>query len=152
MTAAAKLRPSEGAARPRAQEVDRHVGARMRERRIMLGLTQQQMAELIGVTYQQAHKYEKGVNRIAGGRLYTIAQALGVEVGFFYDGVGSKSDDFKPTAQQRMLLELTRNFIAIGNRRHQEAICNLARVLSSADPLAMPGLADLDEGEESKAS
>ena len=84
MTAAAKLRPSEGAARPRAQEVDRHVGARMRERRIMLGLTQQQMAELIGVTYQQAHKYEKGVNRIAGGRLYTIAQALGVEVGYFY--------------------------------------------------------------------
>ena len=46
--------------RPRAPDVDRHVGARMRERRIMLGLTQQQMAELIGVTYQQAHKYEKG--------------------------------------------------------------------------------------------
>ena len=152
MTAAAKLRPSEGAARPRAQEVDRHVGARMRERRIMLGLTQQQMAELIGVTYQQAHKYEKGVNRIAGGRLYTIAQALGVEVGFFYDGVGSKSDDFKPTAQQRMLLELTRNFIAIGNRRHQEAICNLARALSSAEALGMSGLADLAEGEDSKAS
>ena len=41
----------------------------MRERRIMLGLTQQQMAELIGVTYQQAHKYEKGINRIAAGRL-----------------------------------------------------------------------------------
>ena len=138
--------------RPRPQDADRHVGARLRERRLSLGLTQQQLAELIGVTYQPAHKYEKGVNRIAGGRLYTIAQALGVEVGFFYDGIGTKSDDFKPTAQQRMLLELTRNFIAIGNRRHQEAICNLARVLSSADPLAMPGLADLDEGEESKAS
>jgi len=66
--------------------MDRHVGARMRERRIMLGLTQQQMAELIGVTYQQAHKYEKGINRIAGGRLYAIAQALGVEVGYFYEG------------------------------------------------------------------
>ena len=51
--------------RSRAQDVDRHVGARMRERRVMLGLTQQQMAELIGVTYQQAHKYEKGINRIA---------------------------------------------------------------------------------------
>jgi DNA-binding XRE family transcriptional regulator len=43
-----------------AQDVDRHVGARMRERRIMLGLTQPQLADLIGVTYQQAHKYEKG--------------------------------------------------------------------------------------------
>ena len=66
--AAAKIRNE--APRPRAQDMDRHVGARMRERRIMLGLTQQQMAELIGVTYQQAHKYEKGINRIAGGRLY----------------------------------------------------------------------------------
>jgi transcriptional regulator with XRE-family HTH domain len=57
----------------------------MRERRIMLGLTQQQMAELIGVTYQQAHKYEKGINRVAAGRLYSIAQTLGVEVGYFYE-------------------------------------------------------------------
>jgi DNA-binding XRE family transcriptional regulator len=48
------------AGRSRPQDVDRRVGARMRERRIMLGLTQQQMADLIGVTYQQAHKYEKG--------------------------------------------------------------------------------------------
>ena len=46
------------AARARPQEVDRYVGARIRERRIILGLTQQQMADLIGVTYQQAHKYE----------------------------------------------------------------------------------------------
>jgi transcriptional regulator with XRE-family HTH domain len=61
----------------------------MRERRIMLGLTQQQMAELIGVTYQQAHKYEKGVNRVAAGRLYNIAQALGVDVGYFFEGLES---------------------------------------------------------------
>ena len=65
------------AGRARAQDADRHVGARMRQRRTMLGLTQQQMAELIGVTYQQAHKYEKGINRVAAGRLYSIAQALG---------------------------------------------------------------------------
>ena len=56
----------------------------------MLGLTQQQMAELIGVTYQQAHKYEKGINRIAAGRLFTIAQALGVDVGYFFDGMDSE--------------------------------------------------------------
>jgi transcriptional regulator with XRE-family HTH domain len=65
-----------GPRRARAQDTDRHVGARMRERRIMLRLTQQQMAELIGVTYQQAHKYEKGINRVSAGRLYHIAQAL----------------------------------------------------------------------------
>ena len=61
--------------RSRPQDIDRHVGARMRERRIMLGLTQQQMAELIGVTYKQAHKYEKGINRVAAGRLYSVAQS-----------------------------------------------------------------------------
>ncbi len=132
--AAPKIRDE--APRPRAQDIDRYVGARMRERRIMLGLTQQQMAELIGVTYQQAHKYEKGVNRIAGGRLYTIAQALGVEVGYFYEGMQAQPDRFEPTAQQRLILELSRNFAAISDRRQQEAICNLARAL--ADP-GMPG-------------
>ena len=120
--------------RPRPQDLDRHVGYRMRERRIMLGLTQQQLADLIGVTYQQAHKYEKGVNRIAGGRLYTIAQALGVEVGFFYEGIGAPTDAGKPSPQQRLLLELTRNFTAITDRRQQEAICNLARSLATTAP------------------
>ncbi|MBV9553720.1 MAG: helix-turn-helix transcriptional regulator, partial [Alphaproteobacteria bacterium] len=54
----------------RTQDIDHHVGARVRERRIMLGFTQQQLADLIGVTYQQAHKYERGINRISAGRLY----------------------------------------------------------------------------------
>ena len=121
-----------GPGRSRAQDVDRHVGARMRERRIMLGLTQQQMAELIGVTYQQAHKYEKGINRVAAGRLYNIAQALGVDVGYFFDGLHSDRA-FKATPQQRMLLELARNFISISDRKHQEAMCSLARALSSPD-------------------
>ena len=78
------------APRPRAQDVDRYVGARMRARRVMLGLTQQHLAELIRVTYQQAHKYEKGINRIAAGRLSSIARALGVEVGYFFDGMATK--------------------------------------------------------------
>ena len=56
--------------------IDDHVGSRIRERRIMLGLTQQQLAEMIGVTYQQAHKYERGINRVSAGRLFEIARAL----------------------------------------------------------------------------
>src|SRR5205085_8748185 len=71
----------------RTQDIDRHVGARVRERRIMLGLTQQQLADLIGVTYQQAHKYERGINRVSAGRLYEIAQVLSVPVGYFFDGL-----------------------------------------------------------------
>ncbi len=119
--------------RARPQDVDRYVGARMRDRRIMLGLTQQQMADLIGVTYQQAHKYEKGINRIAAGRLYDVARALGVEVGYFFQGLDTNGD-FQPTPQQRMLLELARSFISLPNRRHQEALCTLARVLADSEP------------------
>jgi transcriptional regulator with XRE-family HTH domain len=118
--------------RSRAQDVDRFVGMKMRERRIMLGLTQQQMAELIGVTYQQAHKYEKGINRVAAGRLYNIAQALGVDINYFFDGMEAEQQ-FKPTPQQRLLLELARNFIGMPSRRHQEAMCNLARALANAE-------------------
>ena len=121
-----------GRGRARAQDIDRHLGARMRERRIMLGLNQQQMAELIGVTYQQLYKYEKGVNRLSAGRLYTIAQALGVDVTFFFEGMDN-GQDFKPTPQQRMLLELARNFKALSNPKHQEALSSLVRAVANMD-------------------
>jgi transcriptional regulator with XRE-family HTH domain len=114
-------------------DIDRHVGARLRERRIMLGLTQQQMAELIGVTYQQAHKYEKGINRIVSGRLHIIAQTLGVEVNYFFEGINTAVDGSKPTPTQRLLLELSRNFTHIADHRQQEAVCALARALANSD-------------------
>jgi transcriptional regulator with XRE-family HTH domain len=122
--------------RSRALDVDRYVSLRIRQRRIMLGLTQQQMAELIGVTYQQAHKYETGINRISAGRLYQIARALGVEISYFFEDVepGSgvtRGQELMP--QQRMLLELARNFAAIRSRKHQEALCHLARVLGDSE-------------------
>jgi transcriptional regulator with XRE-family HTH domain len=104
----------------------------MQERRIMLGLTQQQMAERIGVTYQQTHKYERGVNRVAAGRLYTIAQVLGVEVGFFFDGI-DEVQVFRPSPKQRLLLELARSFISMPNRQYQDALCNLARALAKPE-------------------
>ena len=119
--------------RPQPQDVDRYIGVKLRERRLMLGMSQQQMAELIGVTYQQAHKYEKGINRVAGGRLYAIAQALGVEVGYFYEGISAEADAFEPTPKQRLLLELTRSFSQIADRRQQEAVCSLARALANFD-------------------
>jgi transcriptional regulator with XRE-family HTH domain len=133
MSALAKASVSQSR-RPRAQDIDRHIGARLRQRRMLLGMTQQQMAELIGVTYQQAHKYEKGINRVAGGRLYTIAQALGVEVSYFYEGLGTNADACKPTSQQRLLFEMGRNFTSIPDRRQQEALCSLARALANSYP------------------
>ena len=126
-----KLMTGSRISRRRAEDIDCHVGARMRERRIMLGLTQQQLAEVIGVTYQQAHKYETSRNRITAGRLSRLAQALGVQVGYFYDGLTSTPAAVQATPQQRQMLELTRNFMAISSRKHQEAIGNLARSLAN---------------------
>ena len=128
MTAQEKGKPT----RPvnRANDTDRHVGTRIRERRIMLGLSQQQMADLIGVTYQQAHKYERGINRISAGRLYEIAQVLGVPVSYFFEGLDThRVSDL--TARQRMCLELARNFSSITNEKHQDALSQLARALAS---------------------
>ncbi|MBN9510180.1 MAG: helix-turn-helix transcriptional regulator [Alphaproteobacteria bacterium] len=116
---------------PRANAADHHVGARIRERRIMLGLSQQQLAQMIGVTYQQAHKYERGLNRISAGRLYEIAQVLGVPVSWFFDGLSRADQPAEMTQRQRMCLELARNFAAIENEKYQEALSQMARALAN---------------------
>ncbi len=114
----------------RTQDIDGHVGARVRERRIMLGLTQQQLADLIGVTYQQAHKYERGINRVSAGRLFEVARVLGVPVAYFFEGLDA--EDSPPTSpRERMCLELARNFAQIPNEKHQEALSKLARALAT---------------------
>ena len=64
--------------------IDAHVGSRICARRRLLQLSQKQMAEKLGVTFQQVQKYEKGMNRIGAGRLYTIATILGVSVDYFF--------------------------------------------------------------------
>ena len=113
----------------RATDTDRFVGSRIRERRIMLGLSQQKMAKMIGVTYQQAHKYERGINRVSAGRLFQIGKALGVDVAHFFEGIeGPGEADLTP--RRRMCLEVARNFANIQNERHQEALSKLARALA----------------------
>jgi transcriptional regulator with XRE-family HTH domain len=116
----------------RTQDIDRYVGARIRERRIMLGLTQQQLADLIGVTYQQAHKYERGINRVSAGRLFEVSQVLSVPVSYFFDGL-EQENERSISPRERMCLELARNFAQIPNERHQEALSQLARVLAAGD-------------------
>src|SRR5437762_12944673 len=98
--------------------IDDHVGARIRERRIMLGLTQQQLAEMIGVTYQQAHKYERGINRVSAGRPAEIGRVLKAPTTYSYDGIG----DYTPRAaapRPGMPLTICRNCCAMQNDPHQ---------------------------------
>ncbi len=123
--------------RPGAQAVDLAVARRVRRRRLELGLTQQRLAELVGVTYQQMHKYETGTSRISAGRLYQIAQALGADVGHFFADVdpegllGGAEPPEGTRSQRRMLLELMRHAANIGDRGHQKALCQLARELAA---------------------
>ncbi len=97
----------------------------------MLGLSQQQLAQMIGVTYQQAHKYERGLNRISAGRLYEISQVLAVPISWFFEGLKAENGRAEMTSRQRMCLELARNFAAIDNERHQEALSQMARALAA---------------------
>ncbi|MGE5503379.1 MAG: helix-turn-helix domain-containing protein [Actinomycetota bacterium] len=120
---------TKAAGRPqRADDVDLLVVSRIRARRLMLGLSQHQLATAIGVTYQQAHKYECGLNRISAGRLHDIAEALGVAVGYFFEPLESGEMDGN-IERQRMCLELARSFAGITNEKHQRALCVMAKAL-----------------------
>lgn len=113
----------------KADDVDRFVGEKIRERRIMLGLTQQELAHGIGVTYQQAHKYEQGVNRVSAGRLFEISRMLNTPVEFFFDGLGGEVIS-ETSSRERMGLELSRHFSLIRNEKYQQALSSLARALA----------------------
>jgi transcriptional regulator with XRE-family HTH domain len=97
----------------------------------MLGLSQQQLAQMIGVTYQQAHKYERGLNRISAGRLYEISQVLNVPVSWFFEGLLAQGGSIEITPRQRMVLEMARNFAAIDNEKYQEALSQMVRALAA---------------------
>ena len=70
-----------------AAEIDTHLGRRLRRRRRLLGLTQQQLAVQVGVRFQQVQKYECGANRISAARLWELAEALSTPISYFYDGL-----------------------------------------------------------------
>src|SRR3979490_2364617 len=67
--------------------IDKHVGSRVRMRRMMLGMSQEKLGDALGLTFQQVQKYEKGMNRIGASRLHYISQILQVPVPFFFEGV-----------------------------------------------------------------
>jgi transcriptional regulator with XRE-family HTH domain len=70
--------------------VDVQVGNRVRIRRMLIGMSQERLGELLGLTFQQVQKYEKGVNRIGAGRLFDVSRILGVPIDYFYEGIGGQ--------------------------------------------------------------
>ena len=115
--------------------VDVHVGKRVRHRRWLAGMTQQQLAESVGIKFQQIQKYETGMNRISASRLWDIASALGVQVSYFFEGLGSSSatDAELPgdILADKEALDLVRSYYAIPEQQRRR-LFDLARVLSDA--------------------
>ncbi|WP_039018618.1 helix-turn-helix domain-containing protein [Halocynthiibacter namhaensis] len=119
--------------------VDVHVGKRVRHRRWMVGMTQQQLAEKVGIKFQQIQKYETGMNRVSASRLWDISETLDVPVAYFFGGL-SESADEQTTEQSAVpgdlladkeALELIRSYYAIPENQRRR-LFDLARVLSDA--------------------
>lgn len=116
--------------------VDIHVGKRIRHRRWMVGMTQQELAQAVGIKFQQIQKYETGANRVSASRLWDIADALEVDVSFFFEGL--VKDETPATAPDALpadilgnkeALELVRSYYAIPENQRRR-LFDLARALS----------------------
>ena len=136
--------------------VDKHVGSRIRLRRNILHLTQQQMADLLGLTFQQVQKYEKGLNRVGASRLWDISRVLEVPMDFFFEDMGQEIATQSPRmlkAEEKYILaekqhsfsddpmskketlELVRAYYKISNRKLAKDLFNLIVELSKSTAL-----------------
>jgi len=118
-----------------AHPVDIHVGKRVRHRRWLVGMTQQQLAEKVGIKFQQIQKYETGANRVSASRLWDISEALDVPVSFFFEGIDDSQEagaDMGVPADllgDKEALDLIRSYYAIPENQRRR-LFDLARVLS----------------------
>jgi transcriptional regulator with XRE-family HTH domain len=114
--------------------VDAHVGKRIRHRRWMVGMTQQQLADRVGIKFQQIQKYETGMNRVSASRLWDIADALSVPISFFFEGLnedGSAVSAGGDMLADKEAMDLIRSYYAIPEAQRRR-LFDLARVLSEA--------------------
>lgn len=126
-----------------ANPVDVYVGTRLKIRRNELGLSQNEIGKMTGITFQQIQKYEKGSNRIGSSRLYEFAKILKVPVSYFFDQyeitasgtacfLAEKKSSFedKDAVTEKEVITLIKNFSAIKDPAHRKSIINLAKALS----------------------
>jgi len=120
-----------------AHPVDVHVGKRIRHRRWLVGMTQQQLAQHVGIKFQQIQKYETGANRVSASRLWDISETLEVRISFFFEGLEreqaqqSATDSVPPDLMgDKEALELIRSYYSIPENQRRR-LFDLARVLSN---------------------
>ena len=136
---------ADGGAR-RANPVDAHVGNRVRMRRMWLGMSQEKLAEQLGITFQQVQKYEKGTNRIGASRLFELAKLLGVSIQYFYDDIPAANDAGNGAAgfaeessegfvveflNTREGVELNRAFLKITDAKVRKSVIDLVKSLAN---------------------
>jgi transcriptional regulator with XRE-family HTH domain len=127
--------------------VDLHVGARIRLRRRMQGVSQEKLADALGLTFQQVQKYERGANRVSASKLYEIATALQAPVSYFFDGLADPSNEeggnARPTDEQTVHtflmtaegLELAKLFPCLPRGRIRRRFLDLMRALAGVDDI-----------------
>jgi transcriptional regulator with XRE-family HTH domain len=126
--------------------VDVHVGQRLRQRRVLVGLSQEKLARMVGITFQQVQKYERGANRIVASRLYQLAKVLDVPVSYFFDEISAMAaNDSGVTHEtpesvdgyghdvmaERETLELVRAYYGIQDDRVRRRAFELLRTLAN---------------------
>ena len=120
-----------------ADDIDAYVGGRIRLRRMTLGISQEQLGDALGLTFQQIQKYETGANRVSASRLWEISEAMGVPVAFFFEGLKEETEEdsgIRADAPADMLsdkeaLDLVRSYYSIPENQRRR-LFELARVLS----------------------
>jgi len=134
--------PPKGITLPKkkANPVDAHVGYRVRLRRMLIGMSQERLGELLGLTFQQVQKYERGINRIGAGRLFEVSEILGVPISFFYEGIdgvkaSSETNGDHPSAVMDFLsssegIQLSTAFMSIRDVKVRRRILDLVRTIS----------------------
>lgn len=122
-------------------DIDVYLGKRLRRRRRLLGLTQQQLAGTVGVRFQQIQKYECGANRISAARLWQLSEALEVPVGYFYDGLSDRAlKDTTTEAEggemfaRKETLDLVRAYYLLGERPRRRLL-DLAKSLNGGEAI-----------------
>ena len=122
--------------------VDKHVGSRVRMRRMMLSMSQEKLGELLGLTFQQVQKYEKGLNRIGAGRLFDVARILGVPIDYFYESAsnnlagrsGFSEGDASPPVMEFLSsgegLQLSLAFMRIKDTKVRKRMLDLVKSLA----------------------
>ena len=109
--------------------IDKSIGQKIYSLRLAKGLSRQQLSKVIGVSHGQLQKYEKGSKRVSASKLALIAKALDWQIPYFYEGFEVADNIPLETENQRLCIEVARNFKRIANRGHQDAINTLVKSL-----------------------